>query len=69
MNCMTYSSSNSFSAINSVSMSVENSNFTPVFYKAFKETFQDLIDRFFNTFFQNFSKTAKDNVSLLRYKP
>ena len=34
MNCMTYSSSNFFSAINSVSISVNNSNFTSVLFKA-----------------------------------
>ena len=30
---MTYSSSNSFSTINNTSISVNNSNFTPVFFK------------------------------------
>ena len=34
MNCMTYSSSNSFSTINSISMTVNNLNLTSVFFKA-----------------------------------
>ena len=34
MNCVTYASSNSFLAINSISISVNNSNFTSVFFKA-----------------------------------
>ena len=34
MNCVTYSSSNSFSTINSISISVNNSNFTSVFFEA-----------------------------------
>ena len=34
MNCVTYSSSNFFLTINSISISVNNSNFTLVCYKA-----------------------------------
>ena len=34
MNYMTYSSYNSFSTISSISISVNNSNFISVFYKA-----------------------------------
>ena len=33
MDCMTYSPSNSFFYHNSISASVNNSNFTPVFFK------------------------------------
>ena len=33
MNCMTYSSSYTFSTFNSMSISVNNSNFTSVFFK------------------------------------
>ena len=33
MNCMTYSSSYVFSTFNSLSISVNNSNFTSVFFK------------------------------------
>ena len=34
MNCMTYSSSNSFLIINSILILVNSSNFTSVFFKA-----------------------------------
>ena len=58
MNCITYSSSNSFSTINSISMSVNSSYFTSVFFKTayhaypgVQKILQDLIDKFLNTFF------------------
>ena len=57
MNYTTYSSSNSFSTINSISMTVNNLNLTSVFFKAAyhaylgaEKNLQDLINRFLNKF-------------------
>ena len=76
MNYMTYSSYNSFSTISSISISVNNSNFTSVFFKAAydanpgaEKNFGGSKWQIFKHIFLTSLKTlAKSNVSLLKYK-
>ena len=62
-----------FLAINRISTPINDSNFTPVFFKAdchahpeLKEVLQDVNDKFFEVFPKFLKIPTKSNVSLLR---